>query len=135
MIATDRETTAGRPMHESSQVFEGLAGGGAGIGENADGLARATVRQARMAWLALFLAAMAGSVLATPGESPARFSLDGALRALKVSTCGRYSLDAMVQHTPEAKSADGRYALKAVHVPEGGCDPFPDPLFSDGFEP
>jgi hypothetical protein len=44
----------------------------------------------------------------------------------------RYAVKAELQ--PLAVSTDGRFTLKAVNAPQGGCDPFPDPLFADGFE-
>jgi hypothetical protein len=50
------------------------------------------------------------------------------------STCGRYAVAAESRYAPEARSRDGRYALKAVNLPAVGCDPFPDPLFRNGFE-
>lgn len=86
---------------------------------------------------ALALMSMPGPVAAgaeAPAPEPSRFRLEGGLRPLAISACGRFALDATVRFTPEATSADGRFTMKSVHVPKAGCDPFPDPLFSDGFE-
>jgi hypothetical protein len=73
-------------------------------------------------------------VLATTDTEEPRFRVEAELRPLAVSACGRFALDAQARLAPEAKSADGRFTLKAVRVPAVGCDPFPDPLFADGFE-
>lgn len=74
--------------------------------------------------------------LAASAEAPvaSRFRVEAELRPSTVSICGRFAVDARAHYAAEAASADGRFALKAVHVPEGGCDPLPDPLFSNGFE-
>lgn len=87
--------------------------------------------------MAVALAALPGvpAVAADAPEPAARFRIDASLRPLVMSACGRFVLDARASHAPEAKSADGRFALKAVHVPSVGCDPNPDALFSNGFEP
>ena len=86
--------------------------------------------------MTIALAALPGgpAFAADAPEAPARFRIDASLRPLAMSACGRFALDASARFAPEAKSADGRFALKAVHVPSVGCDPFPDPLFADGFE-
>ncbi len=92
-------------------------------------------RRARAIAIALAILPGAPAFAADAPEPPARFRIDATLRPLAVSACGRFALDARARHAPEAKSADGRFALKAVHVPNVGCDPNPDPLFSNGFEP
>jgi len=38
-----------------------------------------------------------------------------------------------LRQTPTTESADGRYALKAVNVPEASCDPAAE-LFATRFE-
>jgi hypothetical protein len=83
--------------------------------------------------LAMLLSGSAGMADAetTP---PARFSMEAELRARALSTCGRYAIDAMARYAPAAMSTDGRYTLRAINLPAGGCDPFPDELFADGFE-
>ncbi len=109
--------------------------GAAGAGR---ALVRGRPRSACLARaMAIALAALPGvpAVAADTPEPAARFRIDATLHSLAVSACGRFALDANARFAPEAKSADGRFALKAVHVPSVGCDPFPDPLFSDGFEP
>lgn len=73
-------------------------------------------------------------IAADVGERSSRFALTAELRPIAVSACGRFALDASDRHAAEARSADGRYALKAVNTPAVGCDPFPDPIFSNGFE-
>ncbi len=70
----------------------------------------------------------------TPVADGSRFRVEGTMKPVAVSACGRFTLDATLRFTPEARSADGRFAMKSVSVPLGECDPFPDPLFSDGFE-
>lgn len=83
----------------------------------------------------LFGVCLATSTQATDGsEAPSRYAITAELRPLAVSACGRFAIDASARYAPEAKSADGRYALKAVNVPSVGCDPFPDPIFWNGFE-
>lgn len=87
--------------------------------------------------LALALAigvASAAALAAERPDPPARFALDAELRPLAVSACGRYAIEASARYAPEAKSADGRYTLKSVNAPAGGCDPLPDPVFANGFE-
>lgn len=87
--------------------------------------------------LALALAigvASAAALAAERRDPPARFALDAELRPLAVSACGRYAIEASARQVPEATSADGRYTLKTVNVPTVGCDPFPDPIFANGFE-
>ncbi len=87
-------------------------------------------------WIAVVTVLLLSPGLMAAGDAaaPSRFRLEAELRPLAVSACGRFALDARARSAPEARSADGRYALKAVHVPAVGCDPFPDPVFADGFE-
>lgn len=98
-------------------------------------------RRAASLWPAAIAALLFGASVAMPALAteqaapPARFAVQAELRPLAVSSCGRFAIDAKARYTPEAKSADGRYALKAVNVPAGGCEPFSDALFSNGFEP
>jgi hypothetical protein len=87
----------------------------------------------RVSMLAVLLLSP-GLMAAGDTAAPSRYRLEAELRPLAVSACGRFALDARARSAPEAQSADGRYALKAVHVPAVGCDPFPDPVFADGFE-
>lgn len=98
-------------------------------------------RRAASRWPAAIAALLLGASVAMPALAteqpppPARFVVQAELRPVAVSSCGRFAIDAAARYTPQAKSTDGRYALKAVNVPAGGCEPFPDPLFSNGFEP
>ena len=62
-----------------------------------------------------------------------RFAVRGEVRALGVSDDRRFALSAELRQTPTTESADGRYALKTVNVPEAGCDPAAE-LFANGFE-
>ena len=76
--------------------------------------------------------------LALPPTAPAadtgqRFAVRGEVRALGVSDDRRFALSAELRQTPTTESADGRYALKTVNVPEAGCDPAAE-LFANGFE-
>lgn len=100
----------------------------------AEGLGRA-VRRGALAMTIGIVTCFAGPTLASATtDSSARFVVQAELRPLSVSADGRFAVDARARHAPETKSADGRFVLKAVHVPEGGCEAFPDPLFSNGFE-
>lgn len=83
---------------------------------------------------ASFAPACGFALAAETTVQPARFEVEAELRPLAMSACARFALDASARVAPEAKSADGRFALKVVRVPSVGCDPFPDPLFGDGFE-
>jgi hypothetical protein len=78
------------------------------------------------------LCALAPTAFAS--DAPARYAVEAELRPRAVSACGRFAIEAIARYTPEEKSADGRFALKAVNVPEGGCEVSPDPVFSNGFE-
>ena len=87
--------------------------------------------------IALLLGLLAGAgsmAYAAAGDPPTRFRIEAELRPKAVSACGRFALEASARFTPEARSADGRFALKAVSAPAVGCDPFPDPIFANGFE-
>jgi hypothetical protein len=63
-----------------------------------------------------------------------RFKVAGALTELATSNDGRFAVQAELRHTPEANTADQRFTLKTVNLPEGGCDPLGEDLFSNGFE-
>jgi hypothetical protein len=67
-------------------------------------------------------------------EAPPRYTIQSETPAPAISACGRFAVEVSASYVPEGRSPDGRYALKAVNVPSGGCEPFPDPLFLDGFE-
>ncbi len=65
---------------------------------------------------------------------PSRYRIESLAPAPAASSCGRYAIEVQARYAPQARSADGRYALKAVNLPTVGCNPFPDPLFQNGFE-
>jgi hypothetical protein len=84
----------------------------------------------------LALAVCAGlflPLLAAAADSGQRFAVRGEVRALGYSDDHRFALSAELRQTPTTESADGRYALKTVNVPEAGCDPAVE-LFANGFE-
>lgn len=80
----------------------------------------------------LATAAAAGAERNTGGD---RFRIEGAITPRAVSDDGRFGLQAQFTATEGKRSADGRFALKAVNVPAGGCAPAPDAMFANGFEP
>jgi hypothetical protein len=94
--------------------------------------ARAGARPIAAVLIISALAASA-SIPALADEAP-RYAVKAELQPLSVSTDGRFGLAASARYVPEQTSADGRFTLKAVNAPQGGCDPFPDPVFADGFE-
>ncbi|MBI2397774.1 MAG: hypothetical protein HYV17_08245 [Xanthomonadales bacterium] len=68
---------------------------------------------------------------AAMAAEPARFTLRGELQSSTSSDDGRFRLRAQARVTPEAKSSDGRFALKSTNA---SCDPLDVNLFKDGFE-
>jgi hypothetical protein len=88
----------------------------------------------RAATLALALLPPSPDLAVALDAAPGRFSAEAALRPLSASACGRFAIQASVRHATEARSADGRFALKVVNTPAVGCDAFPDPVFANGFE-
>ena len=60
-----------------------------------------------------------------------RFRVSAQIRR---SDDGRYARTANVRVVPAATSLDGRFALKAVNLPDVGCEPFADGIFANGFE-
>jgi len=48
------------------------------------------------------------------------------------SADGRYQVRAELRLSDRAKSSDGRWQLKSTAA---SCEPFADPIFSNGFEP
>jgi hypothetical protein len=86
----------------------------------------------------LHLAGMlAVSLAATPPalaeDGSSRFQARGEIRTQSRSDDGRFALGAELKVVPEQASADGRFVLKAINVPEAGCDPLLE-LFANGFE-
>ena len=70
----------------------------------------------------------------TPTSDADRFRVSAQIRPLASSDDGRFALTANVSVVPAAISLDGRFALKAVNLPDVGCDPFGDGIFANGFE-
>lgn len=66
--------------------------------------------------------------------SGSRFSVSAEIRPTSRSADGRFTLESSVRVVPVASSVDGRFALKAVQVPDVGCDPLGDGVFANGFE-
>lgn len=62
-----------------------------------------------------------------------RFTLSAEIRPLSASDDGRFNIAAEVRATPQSTSADGRYTMKSVKVPQAACDPLLE-LFANGFE-
>ena len=69
------------------------------------------------------------------GTGAERFRASADIRSHARSDDGRFALTGTARVVPAATSRDGRFELKAVNVPDVGCDPFPaDGLFANGFE-
>lgn len=81
--------------------------------------------------IALSAAAAPPAAAGTQGDG--RFAVRGEIHAVGHSEDRRYGFSADLRQTPSTVSADGRYVLKAVNVPEAACDPSVD-LFANGFE-
>lgn len=81
--------------------------------------------------LGFWLLSTASGLAAAAEAEPVRFQLRGELQSTATSDDGRFRLRAEVRVTPAAKSADGRFALKASTA---SCDPLDFTLFKDGFE-
>lgn len=73
------------------------------------------------------------AVKGAAADTDQRFAVRGEVRALGLSDDRRFALSAELRRTPTSESAGGRYALKAVNVPEVSCDPAAE-LFANGFE-
>lgn len=70
---------------------------------------------------------------AEPRAEHARYALSAEIRPQSPSEDARYRINAEVRRTQAQSSTDGRYALKAVRVPDASCSALTD-LFADGFE-
>ena len=90
-------------------------------------------RAASLHLSALLAISLAANMPAAAEDGPTRFQVRGEILPLARSDEGRYALGAEVRMTPERSSNDGRFVLKAVNVPDAGCDPLLD-LFANGFE-
>lgn len=87
----------------------------------------------RRALAAIVFAAVALLPAAAQAGDAGRFAVRGQVQLVGHSEDHRFALRAELRQTPSTASADGRYALKAVNVPEAGCDLSVD-LFANGFE-
>lgn len=91
----------------------------------------------RIMTLGLNALLVVSSTLAMPAakadDAAARFKVSGEIRPQARSDDGRFALDGDLKTTLEQSSNDGRFVVKAVNVPEAGCDPLLD-LFANGFE-
>lgn len=83
--------------------------------------------------LILALAAIGTARAAQPRAEHARYALSAEIRPQSPSEDARYRINAEVRRTQAQSSTDGRYALKAVRVPDASCSALTD-LFADGFE-
>jgi hypothetical protein len=68
------------------------------------------------------------------GPGAERFRVSAQIRPQARSDDGRFALTASVRVVPAATSVDRRFALKAVNLPDVGCEPFPIAIFANGFE-
>ena len=84
--------------------------------------------------LAALLPLFAAASAPTPTSDADRFRVSAQIRLQTRSDDGRFALMANVRVVPAARSLDGRFALKAVNVPNVGCEPFADGIFANGFE-
>lgn len=70
--------------------------------------------------------------VAVPGE---RFTASGELVPMLRSSDGRFAIGGSARFAPQAQSSDGRFTIKSTFVPTGNCQPIPDAVFANGFEP
>lgn len=86
----------------------------------------------------LLFAALLPAFAATSDQQPDlksdRFRVSAQIRPQERSDDGRFALTAYVRVVPAATSLDGRFAVKAINVPDVGCEPFPIAIFANGFE-
>lgn len=90
-------------------------------------------RVASRCLIGLLAISLAATTAAIAEDGSTRFQLRGEIRIQARSDEGRFALGADLKVIPERVSADGRFVIKAVNVPEAGCDPLLD-LFANGFE-
>lgn len=93
-------------------------------------------RHTRNALLILLSAASTAEAapVSAAKDSESRFQVAAGLRLHATSSDGRFAVEAEARYTPATTATGGRFTFKAVNTPTVGCAPFPDPLFSDGFE-
>lgn len=86
-----------------------------------------------MALAGTLLCGLAWPVLASSSADD-RYRLTGELTPVAVSADQRYSLQTNAKRVQTETSADGRFTLHQLNVPEGGCASLPDLLLADHFE-
>jgi len=84
--------------------------------------------------LATLLPMFAAASDPTTTSDADRFRVSAQIRPQARSDDSRFALTASARVVPAAVSLDGRFALKAVNVPDVGCDPFAADIFANGFE-
>ena len=90
-------------------------------------------RAARMQLTALLALSLPVTASAMADVESPRFQVHGEIQPQSRSDDGRFALGAELKVVPEQASVDGRFVIKAINVPEAGCDPLLD-LFANGFE-
>ena len=90
-------------------------------------------RAARMQLTALLALSLPVTASAMADVESPRFQVHGEIQPQSRSDDGRFALGAELKVVPEPASVDGRFVMKAINVPEAGCDPLLD-LFANGFE-
>jgi hypothetical protein len=83
---------------------------------------------------AVLLPMFAAASAPTSNPDAERFRVSAQIRTQARSDDGRFALTANVRVVPATTSLDGRFALKAVNLPDVGCEPFADSIFANGFE-
>lgn len=84
--------------------------------------------------LAALLPMLAAASGPTSSPGTERFRVSAQIRPQARSEDGRFAVTASARVVPAATSPDGRFALKAVNLPDVGCEPFADGVFANGFE-
>jgi hypothetical protein len=90
-------------------------------------------RAARSQLSALLALSMAATAPAIAHDGSPRFQVHGEIQPQSRSDDGRFALGSELKVVPEQASVDGRFVIKAINVPEAGCDPLLE-LFANGFE-
>ncbi len=90
-------------------------------------------RAARMQLGALLALSMTVTAPAIADDGSPRFQVHGEIQPQSRSDDGRFALGSELKVVPEQASVDDRFVLRAVNVPEAGCDPLLE-LFANGFE-
>ncbi|MBK9656519.1 MAG: hypothetical protein IPO66_14075 [Rhodanobacteraceae bacterium] len=75
---------------------------------------------------ALLALSMAVTAPAIADDGSPRFQVHGEIQPQSRSDDGRFALGSELKVVPEQASVDDRFAMKAVNVPDAGCDPLLD---------